>query len=183
MRPASHSDLPAIYELNRKIEIGDKIPIVTPLEEFTDWVDDPHFSFDDDIRLAELDGRLVGYGNVWYRPSDSSQSRAFMLSGACATSTSSCGRSTRSMKFRSLTASDVGYSPRFRGERCTAPLPLASLGYSSHVRGESKTTSLAGDWFSCWAQLYPSDVVAVLTVGATIGSPTGLNTHQTSLMP
>lgn len=81
LRPATPDDLPAIHSLNRRIEIGDRIPIVTPLAEFMDWTDDPNFSFADDSRVAVVDSELVGYGNVWYRPSDSNQSRAFAMGG------------------------------------------------------------------------------------------------------
>jgi mycothiol synthase len=81
LRRAAPADLPAIHALSRRIEIGDHIPMVTPLEEFMDWNDDPNFSFADDSRVTEIDGELVAYGNVWYRPSDSSQSRAFVMGG------------------------------------------------------------------------------------------------------
>lgn len=81
LRPAMPEDLVEIHQLNRLIEIADRIPIVTPLEEFLDWNDDPNFSFADDSRVAEVDGRIVGYGRMWFRPSDSGQSRAFMLGG------------------------------------------------------------------------------------------------------
>jgi mycothiol synthase len=81
LKPATPADVPKIHELNRRIEVSDRLPIVTPLEEFMDWNDDPYFSFTKDIRVVEADGGLVGYGNVWYRPSASSQSRAFILGG------------------------------------------------------------------------------------------------------
>lgn len=81
LRPASADDIPAIYALNRRIETGDQIPIVTPIEEFQDWNDDPHFSYVDDSRVAVKDSELVGFGRLWHRPSDEIQSRVFMVGG------------------------------------------------------------------------------------------------------
>lgn len=43
LRSATPADVPEIHELNRRIEVGDRIPIVTPLEEFMDWNDDPYY--------------------------------------------------------------------------------------------------------------------------------------------
>jgi mycothiol synthase len=80
-RPASPEDIPAIFALNRLIEIGDSIPLVTPIEEFEEWADDPHFSFPDDSRLAFQHGDLVGFARLWHRPSTEIQARAFMLGG------------------------------------------------------------------------------------------------------
>lgn len=81
LRPASPDDIPALHALNRLIEIGDQIPIVTPIEEFEDWIDDPHFSFENDSIVAVVDADLVGFAHLWHRPSTEIQSRAFMLGG------------------------------------------------------------------------------------------------------
>ncbi|MGZ8755197.1 MAG: GNAT family N-acetyltransferase [Acidimicrobiia bacterium] len=81
IRPASPEDIPAIFALNRLIEIGDNLPLVTPIEEIEEWVDDPHFSFLDDSRLALRGGELVGFARLWHRPSDQIQVRAFMVGG------------------------------------------------------------------------------------------------------
>ncbi|MGH8928439.1 MAG: GNAT family N-acetyltransferase, partial [Acidimicrobiia bacterium] len=67
--------------LNRRIEIHDRIPIVTPLEEFEEWVDDPHFSFQADSRLAVDRGDVVGFARLWHRPSSAGQSRVFLMGG------------------------------------------------------------------------------------------------------
>jgi mycothiol synthase len=81
IRAASPNDIAALHALNRRIETGDQIPIVTPIEEFEDWVDDPHFSFDDHSRVAIVNGDIVGYARLWHRPSAENQSRVFMLGG------------------------------------------------------------------------------------------------------
>jgi len=81
LRPAFADDIPALHALNRRIETGDQIPIVTPIEEFEDWNDDPHFSYNDDSRVAVKDSELVGFARLWHRPSDEIQSRVFMVGG------------------------------------------------------------------------------------------------------
>jgi mycothiol synthase len=81
IRPALPEDIPAIFALNRRIEIADSIPLVTPIEEIEEWAEDPHFSFPEDSRLAEREGELVGFARLWHRPSDQIQSRVFMLGG------------------------------------------------------------------------------------------------------
>ncbi|HEY7563360.1 MAG TPA: GNAT family N-acetyltransferase [Acidimicrobiia bacterium] len=81
LRPATAADLPAIHAVNRRVEIADEVPIVTPLEEFEDWLDDPHLSLEDDVRIVEMSGEPIGYGFVWHRPSDARESRAFVSGG------------------------------------------------------------------------------------------------------
>lgn len=81
IRPAAPEDIPAIFALSRQIEIADRIPLVTPIEEIEDWVDDPHFSFPEDSRVAVKAGELVGIARLWHRPSDRSQSRVLMIGG------------------------------------------------------------------------------------------------------
>ena len=81
LRPASPADIPAIHALSRRIEVADQIPIVSPIEEFQEWADDPHFSFADDSRVAANGSDIVGFGRLWHRPSDQLESRVFMLGG------------------------------------------------------------------------------------------------------
>ena len=81
IRPASANDIPAIHALNRLIEIHDGVPLVTPVDEFEEWIDDPHFSFEHDSRIALLGEEAVGYARLWHRPSNVIQSRVFMLGG------------------------------------------------------------------------------------------------------
>lgn len=81
IRPASPEDIPAIFALSRIIEVGDSIPLVTPIEEIEEWVDEPHFSFPKDSRVALKEGELVGFARLWHRPSGQIQSRVFMVGG------------------------------------------------------------------------------------------------------
>jgi mycothiol synthase len=79
LRPALPAELDAIHALNRRVEIADGIPLVTPREEFDEWKDDPHFSLSHDSRVAVVEGAIVAYGRLWHRPSDSLQSRVFLM--------------------------------------------------------------------------------------------------------
>ena len=81
IRPTSPNDIASLHALNRLIETGDQIPIVTPIEEFEDWVDDPHFSFENDSRVAIGNGELVGFARLWHRPSTEIQARVYMIGG------------------------------------------------------------------------------------------------------
>ena len=81
LRPATADDIPAIHALSRLIEIHDDVPLVTPIDEFEEWIDDPHFSFEDDSRIALVDDEAVGYARLWHRPSNVIQSRVFMVGG------------------------------------------------------------------------------------------------------
>lgn len=81
LRAGRPDDAPAIHRLVRRIEIADRIPIVTPPEELEEWARDPHFSFAADSRVAERDGEIAAWGRLWHRPSDSGHARVFMLGG------------------------------------------------------------------------------------------------------
>jgi mycothiol synthase len=81
LRPATEADLEEIHQVNRRIEQHDSIPLVTPLEEFVDWLDDPHLNLAQDTRVAILDGAIVGYARVWHRPSGEREERAFVVGG------------------------------------------------------------------------------------------------------
>jgi mycothiol synthase len=79
LRPATESDVVEIHRLHRVVEQHDGIPLVTPLEEFLDWLDDPHLDLTKDTRVAIENGRIVGYGRVWNRPSGEREERAFLV--------------------------------------------------------------------------------------------------------
>jgi mycothiol synthase len=81
LRPATTADLEEIHRVNRRIEQHDNLPIVTPLEEFVGWLDDPHLDLAHDTRVAVVDGAIVGYARVWHRPSGERQERAFVVGG------------------------------------------------------------------------------------------------------
>ena len=48
-----------LYDLYRKIEIFDQIPIVTPWEEIAEMADDPHLDLPNDGRLALIDDQCL----------------------------------------------------------------------------------------------------------------------------
>ena len=81
LRPATAADLEEIHQVNRRVEQHDSIPLVTPVEEFVDWLDDPHLDLAHDTRVAMVDGAIVGYGRVWHRPSGEREERAFVVGG------------------------------------------------------------------------------------------------------
>ena len=82
IRPASAADIPAIHRIEPPHRNRRQHPdLVTPIEEFEEWADDPHFSFPDDSRVAVSEGEVVGFARLWHRPSDEIQSRVFMIGG------------------------------------------------------------------------------------------------------
>lgn len=78
LRPIRSADLDAVHGLQRRSEGHDRIPLVTPREEFEDWLGDPHFDPDRDARLAESAGVVVAWGRVWHRPSAERLAQAFL---------------------------------------------------------------------------------------------------------
>jgi mycothiol synthase len=81
LRPATAADLEEIHQVNRRVEQHDEVPLVTPLEEFVDWLDDPHLDLANDTRVAVVDGAIVGFARVWHRPSGEREERAFVVGG------------------------------------------------------------------------------------------------------
>lgn len=79
--PLEERLLPDLYELYRKIEIFDEIPIVTPWEEIAEMADDPHLDLPNDGRMAVVDSRPVGFCQVLRRPGESDHARAFLVGG------------------------------------------------------------------------------------------------------
>lgn len=79
LRAPRPDELAAIHRLHRRVEVADRIPLVTPPEEFEEWTGDPDLSLADDARVALAAGEPVAWGRVWHRPSDSQQARAFLL--------------------------------------------------------------------------------------------------------
>lgn len=71
LRPATPADVPEIHEQTAasRLAIGSRSLHLWR----SSWAGTtiPTFDSPQDIRVVEADGRLVGYGNVWYRPSDS----------------------------------------------------------------------------------------------------------------
>ncbi|HEY7704037.1 MAG TPA: GNAT family N-acetyltransferase [Acidimicrobiia bacterium] len=81
LRPAGRADAPAIHELVRSIETGDREPQVTTLEEIEEWFDEPYFEPLTMTRLAVIPDRLVGYGRLWHRPSGERLERVYLPGG------------------------------------------------------------------------------------------------------
>ena len=79
--PLEPEQLPDLYELYRKIEVFDQIPIVTPWEEIAEMADDPHLDLPNDGRLAVADKKIVGFCQVLRRPGESDHARAFLVGG------------------------------------------------------------------------------------------------------
>ncbi|HEY7583370.1 MAG TPA: GNAT family N-acetyltransferase [Acidimicrobiia bacterium] len=79
--PLEQEMLPALYDLYRRIEIFDQIPIVTPWEEIAEMADDPHLDLPNDGRLALIDDQVVGFCHVIRRPGESDHARAFLVGG------------------------------------------------------------------------------------------------------
>lgn len=79
LRPVTAADLEEVHRVNRRVEQHDAIPIVTPLEEFVDWLDDPRLDLARDTRAAVVNETIVGFGRVWHRPSGEREERAFLV--------------------------------------------------------------------------------------------------------
>ena len=79
--PLGRETLPDLYELFRRIETFDQIPIVTPWEEIAEMADDPHVDLPNDSRLALDDDQAVGFCHVIRRPGESDHARAFLVGG------------------------------------------------------------------------------------------------------
>lgn len=79
LRPATASDLDAIHALQRRVETHDAYPMASPIEEFREWLTDPHLDLAADTRVAEVDGAVVAWGRIWHRPSGAREERAYLL--------------------------------------------------------------------------------------------------------
>lgn len=79
IRAAAPADLETIWRLNRRTEEQDAIPVVTPLEEFEHWLDDPHLDLARDTHVVAKGDRVVGWGRIWHRPSGVREERAYLL--------------------------------------------------------------------------------------------------------
>ena len=80
LRAITEADLAELYEVQRRAEIYDKVPLVTPWEEFEEVKDDPATNLAADSVMVLRDNRAIGFGRVWYRSSDDGDhARAFMM--------------------------------------------------------------------------------------------------------
>jgi ribosomal protein S18 acetylase RimI-like enzyme len=81
LRPVTPADFPALHALIRGIEEHDRLPVALTLEELEEWRSDPHLDLAADTRVLELDGRLVAWGRIWFRPSGEREERAYLVGG------------------------------------------------------------------------------------------------------
>jgi len=80
MRPITVADLPELFDLHRRVQVHDAIPIVTPWEEFEEIKDSPNVDLATDTTMVVRDGQAIGYGRVWHRPAgDADHARAFAI--------------------------------------------------------------------------------------------------------
>ena len=98
LRAATPADFVTLHALHARIERHDRLPLSTPLEEFEHWADDPHLVMERDTRVAEMDGVMIGWARVWFRPSGSREERAYVFGGV-APEARGRGTGTRLMRF------------------------------------------------------------------------------------
>jgi mycothiol synthase len=77
LRPLHPDELPAVCALHNRAEAHDGVPRVLELEELADEL--AELSWDDDLRVAEVDGELAGYAYTLLLPSDTGWERAYVL--------------------------------------------------------------------------------------------------------
>lgn len=81
LRPAEPAEQRELLELVNAIERHDDLPLVTPLDEVGEWFDGGSTDARADIRVATVDGKLVGYGRSSHRPSGERLERVFLWGG------------------------------------------------------------------------------------------------------
>ena len=79
IRALSHDDAPDVADLLNRYERFWDLPELTPPREVEDDLDEPFIDLDLDTRGYWLEGKLVGYGIVWHRPSGEREERALLL--------------------------------------------------------------------------------------------------------
>lgn len=79
MRPMSAPDLPAVVALQCRVDVFEQRPMVTTIDEMREELDDEHVVLDADVRLAEVDGELVGYLYAYHLPSEVALERCYLF--------------------------------------------------------------------------------------------------------
>ncbi len=79
LRSATSADAETIHALVRTSEVNDREPQVASIDEIHEIFDDPHLDPKEDMRLACVDGRAVGWGYVWHHPSGERLERAYLF--------------------------------------------------------------------------------------------------------
>ncbi len=81
VRPVTPADFVALPALSSGSEKHDRLPVALTLAELEEWRNDPHLDLAEDTRVLELDGRLVAWGRIWFRPSGEKDVRASLFGG------------------------------------------------------------------------------------------------------
>jgi mycothiol synthase len=79
LRPMTADDFPAVHALTVEADAFDGQAFVTTLEELREELDDDHIRLSDDVRLAIVDERLVGYCYAYHLPSDEREERCYLF--------------------------------------------------------------------------------------------------------
>lgn len=81
MRSITPADFPALLALRRRIEQHDGVPFVTTLDDFDEWVADPHLDLAADTRVIEDGDNLIAWAHIWFHPGGADLERAFLFGG------------------------------------------------------------------------------------------------------
>lgn len=79
LRPMQRHDLPAMHAVLRECETVDRVPIVTTLELFEEELCNDPVDLSTDVRVAEIDGAIVGYVYTYHLPSDVREERCYVF--------------------------------------------------------------------------------------------------------
>jgi ribosomal protein S18 acetylase RimI-like enzyme len=79
VRPLSLADAPEVADLMNRFERFWELPLLTPTQEVVDDLSEPFVDPDLDTRGYWLDGRMLGSGIVWHRPSGEREERVLLL--------------------------------------------------------------------------------------------------------
>ena len=79
MRPPQPSEAAALHRLMTDIERADGVPMLTLRDEVDDLFDSPDLDPDEDFRIVEIDGELIGYGTVEHAPAGQRLERATVM--------------------------------------------------------------------------------------------------------
>ena len=79
LRPMVDADFDVVVALHRRADAHDGRPVVTTLEEMREELDDEHVVLATDVRLALLDGEVVGYLYTYHLPSDVALERCYLF--------------------------------------------------------------------------------------------------------
>jgi len=79
LRPMTADDFEQVHAIQLVANAHDRVPVVATLEELREELDDDHVRLGDDVRLATVDGHLVGYGYTYHLPSEVKLERCYVF--------------------------------------------------------------------------------------------------------